>query len=453
MQPINLIDAAKYFKQLPHQVKAFEYLQQLLTTEQLNQFAYLYRNNVTENKITENNNVTETGERALVSKILQHIKTLGITLDKPPQNAAESDYCVNIIGIEGLNPNFTLNNNAANDFNDLFLIIGINKNNNFRYFQKSVGTTEPGSFYTYNPMNPNGAARVTINTKHEKIWQIGYHGKGSNRHKALVQIGNEICVTRDANKDFSRKNDKVMCGYYGINFHHGYNMPANNIGRASAGCQVIRSSKEHAAAMKIIETDYYFRQNKKHRFSYIILDANQIFNNNVAISERQHKYDELDATTRKLLMDILVKWECGGHVKKYLTAYPDPVHGWKVPTIGIGTIRYEDGTPVKRGDTITEERAYKLVESFVIEKLLPNMRRIPDWEKMPPNKKAALLSFGYNLGAFYGNSGFPSMTRVLQNRQWDKVGEVMQLYVKAGGVILQGLVNRRRDEAALWNKE
>jgi hypothetical protein len=45
MTIISLIDAAKYFNSLPGQTKAFDYLTSLLTSQELNQFAILYRDN------------------------------------------------------------------------------------------------------------------------------------------------------------------------------------------------------------------------------------------------------------------------------------------------------------------------------------------------------------------------------------------------------------------------
>ena len=43
-----------------------------------------------------------------------------------------------------------------------------------------------------------------------------------------------------------------------------------------------------------------------------------------------------------------------------------------VPTIGHGSTRWEDGTPVKMGDTITRERAAILARSPVLQ-LLPEI--------------------------------------------------------------------------------
>jgi len=43
---IKLIDAAKYYKELPHQLAAWNWLQEQLTKKQLNEFAELYRSAV-----------------------------------------------------------------------------------------------------------------------------------------------------------------------------------------------------------------------------------------------------------------------------------------------------------------------------------------------------------------------------------------------------------------------
>jgi lysozyme len=42
-----------------------------------------------------------------------------------------------------------------------------------------------------------------------------------------------------------------------------------------------------------------------------------------------------------------------------LHAYPDQGGKW---TAGYGIIEYPDGTPVKKGDTLTQERADELLE-------------------------------------------------------------------------------------------
>lgn len=448
MSKFKFENASKYDKSLPHQLAAWRFLDEKAPKKIKDEFVEIYRGKA-DVEVIKVDDAKETGERAYVAKILKYIKQLGIELDKPPAHARPEDYAVNIIGVEGINPDFSVNDDRPNSFNDLFLLLGVNKDGKFRYLLKSVGTTEPGTHYTVNAMNAAGAARVVIDTKHENIWQVGYHGRGNGRHLALVQTGNQICVTRDKNKDYARTNDRVMCGYYGINFHGGYNMPLNNIGRASAGCAVIRLMKEQAAAMKIIGTDYFYKLNKKHRFSYIVVDGGKALN---ATKSTSHRYNhaKADKTTEDIALQIIIKWECGGSVEKYLNAYADPAHGWSVPTIGIGTIKYPNGRKVRRGDTITKEQAYEYCLHFIRERLYPNLRRIPDWEKMTPEMQASLISFAYNLGAFYGASGFTTINRYLKEKNWSSVPSALRLYNKAGGKTLQGLVNRRADEANLW---
>lgn len=442
---IDLRNAAKYYKELPHQAAAFAYLQKNIDDGILSAFAEKYRTPLPPKLHGEQRLETDND---FIKKILLRIHELGIKLIKPPSNASDSAHCINIIGLEGLNPDFSLNDDKPNHFNDLFLILGVKKDGNVKYLQKSIGTTEPGSHYTYNPLNKNGAARVVIDKLHEKIWKVGTHGRGRSAHTALVQIGNEICVSRDANRDFARTNDKIYCGYFGINFHHGYDMALNNIGRASAGCQVIRSSSEHKAAMDWIKTDYYYSINKDYRFSYILLDSSKIFGE----VKKHTKYEKSDEQTEKLALDLIIKWECGGDVSKYLSAYADPAHGWNVPTIGIGTIKYPDGRKVKKGDKITEEQAKLYCIDYIRRVILPHLRQVPQWDLMHSYMQAALISFAYNLGNFYGSSGFNTLSSYLKSSTWSKIPEALMLYVKAGGKTLQGLVNRRKDEANYWQK-
>lgn len=63
---IKLIDAAKYYKELPHQLAAWNWLQEQLTKKQLDEFAELYRSAVdpkpvyqtTDGQVQQNFNAT-----------------------------------------------------------------------------------------------------------------------------------------------------------------------------------------------------------------------------------------------------------------------------------------------------------------------------------------------------------------------------------------------------------
>ena len=114
-----------------------------------------------------------------------------------------------------------------------------------------------------------------------------------------------------------------------------------------------------------------------------------------------------------------------------LNAYPDPLSGNLPITIGWGCTRKKDGSPFHLGDSITQAEADELLIDEAKKHFLPALRKIPHWNEMSDGKRGALLSFAYNLGAgFYGGSNFNTITRVLKNKEWDKVPDALYLYCK-----------------------
>lgn len=177
----------------------------------------------------------------------------------------------NIIYIEGMNPDGTLNNDAPNQFNDLRLIL------TFRDTLPIIinwwqATTEPGSKYTYQPVNPKGAARIQFGQY--QAWRVGLHGN-KEKHEALIQVL-PITVCRDFNQDFKRTGDKLDTGFFGINQHHGYDYPENNIGLASAGCLVGRTRKGHKEFMKIIKKDWRYEKDSNFIFTTTIIPGDKL---------------------------------------------------------------------------------------------------------------------------------------------------------------------------------
>lgn len=176
----------------------------------------------------------------------------------------------NIVYIEGMNTDGSLNDDKPNHFNDLRIVFneGITE-----VLGLWTATTEPGSKYTYNPMNRGGAARIQFGQY--KAWQIGYHGSGNNRHEALVQTA-PITVCRDFNKDFTRTNDKLETGLFGVNQHHGWDLPLNNIQGASAGCLVGRTTQGHKEFMKLVKQDARYVANNKYEFWTTIIPGDKL---------------------------------------------------------------------------------------------------------------------------------------------------------------------------------
>ena len=135
-------------------------------------------------------------------------------------------------------------------------------------------------------------------------------------------------------------------------------------------------------------------------------------------------------------------------------AYYDPHTGGLPITIGWGSTRRKDGSRFMIGNKITKEEADDLLYFQLRREFLPALQKIPYWSEMNDNQRGALLSFAYNLGAgFYGSSDFNSITRVLKNKEWDKVPEVLKLYRNPGTNVEKGLLRRRIAEGTLWSKK
>jgi GH24 family phage-related lysozyme (muramidase) len=173
------------------------------------------------------------------------------------------------------------------------------------------------------------------------------------------------------------------------------------------------------------------------------------------------KPNDVSSSIPKCAIDLIKEFE--GYHKQLrdgtdrVRAYPDPspTTQWNRPTIGYGTTYYPNGRQVHREDIITREQAEEYLQWEVEKKCKLSLEKIPTWNQMNKNQRAALYSFAYNLGSsFYRNSGFQSMTRVCDSPdKWsDKefVKSQFMKYVFANGVALEGLKKRRAAEAKLF---
>lgn len=187
----------------------------------------------------------------------------------------------NIVYVEGMNGDATLNNDPPNYFNDRRMVIQIVDG-----VPAIVGnwqaTTEPGYHYTQRPMNPGGAARIKFGQY--KAWQIGIHGT-TDRHEALIQTGGTVTVHRDLNKDHQRVGDKEDTGYFAINQHWGYDLPSNNIYYASAGCLVGRLRQGHREFMSLIKQDRRFQLNNRYIFYTTVIYGQDLMKETGDVSE------------------------------------------------------------------------------------------------------------------------------------------------------------------------
>ena len=127
--------------------------------------------------------------------------------------------------------------------------------------------------------------------------------------------------------------------------------------------------------------------------------------------------------------------------------------GVGVATIGYGSTFYLDGRKVAWGDpSITEPEGREMMEA-IAEKDFWNVisREIPYWKEMNDNQRSALLSFAYNLGAhFFNSGGFNTISSCLRDKRWSDVPSALMLYVNPGSSVEAGLKRRRQAEGELW---
>lgn len=131
-------------------------------------------------------------------------------------------------------------------------------------------------------------------------------------------------------------------------------------------------------------------------------------------------------------------------IKKFegceLKAYVCPAG---VVTIGYGNTFYENKAPIKMGDVITKERAEQLLM-----KLLPKYEATVNRNIKRPltqNQYDALVSFCWNCGSS------ETLFKMVNSNDPNTVTWWKTHYIKGGGVVLNGLVKRRAEEANLYN--
>lgn len=175
---------------------------------------------------------------------------------------------INIFGIRN-------EENAEKDqFNDLICIATDDLIHQYQ------GTTDPSVYWTKNPMTAEGftGAAHVCEGWHQNIWRVGIHAKGTNfAHEALIQTGNKIRIWRDVDKDFTEdEGEPIQSGYYGINCHRASSQLTEVIGYYSAGCQVIQRIGDFLEFMGIIKGSDVYLANPQARFSYLLVNKNQM---------------------------------------------------------------------------------------------------------------------------------------------------------------------------------
>jgi len=208
----------------------------------------------------------DTASTRLAKRIIRYMRTKGYWIAKSPRMR-------NIVYVEGMNPEGSLNADIANQWNDRRIVFRIAPNSHPEMLVNDQATTEPGSHYTWHPLNPNGAARIAFGQY--KAWAVGLH-KGTQ--PALVQR-EKLRLHRDLNKDgFRSSGDPIDIGKtFGVNQHSTRPGTAPEfVDSYSAGCLVGRRWAWHMSFLNIVKQDERYRQNRGYLFISTIIPGDDL---------------------------------------------------------------------------------------------------------------------------------------------------------------------------------
>lgn len=166
---------------------------------------------------------------------------------------------LNIVGIRSRNV-------LPNRFDDEIHVFYKSKPRKWEYHIFKA-TTDPGTFWLENPMQPQGTA-ILAQGQYVNAYQIGMH---LGKYKALVQAGPvKIMRDYDRNAKLDFLNGKKEEGYFGINIHRAFAVGKTKIvDKYSAGCQVFANASDFYFFLELAERHSKLYGNK---FTYTLLD-------------------------------------------------------------------------------------------------------------------------------------------------------------------------------------
>ena len=199
----------------------------------------------------------------LAHKIVNYCKKQDYRLDTRPT-------AINIIGLEGFKVE-----DVPDKWNDAVCLLTFDKNKSPLVIAAYVATTEPGAYYTINPLNKNGAARLQL-CQHKNLWRFGTH----RGYRALVQVGTATLV-RDKNKNYKRDDKITLETGNGVNLHTtkttGWRGSAgDSIGQWSAGCVVIKNPDSFLTLIQRLENCLQYKLDKNTTFDFTLIDYNRL---------------------------------------------------------------------------------------------------------------------------------------------------------------------------------
>jgi lysozyme len=122
-----------------------------------------------------------------------------------------------------------------------------------------------------------------------------------------------------------------------------------------------------------------------------------------------------------------------------------------VPTIGYGSTFYPDKSNVKMGDVLRDKNEAEILLINTLEDYDIYVSKYTKSVKLTQHQFDALVCFAYNVGL--GNlSKSTLLKKVLSNPNDPTIPSEFAKWNRGGGVVLQGLVKRRKKEGELYFK-
>jgi len=193
----------------------------------------------------------QVAERKNIRGLLSLMKSKGYQINDKP-------YQLNIVGVRS-------DANTPNKFDDKMYVFWNTENGwEGKYF---TITTDPGTYWLNNPMQPSGTA-ILKQGQYINSHKIGLH---QGKYKALTQQ-NPVTVIRDYDRnailDFN--NGKEDKGLFGINIHRANATgTTKTIDKYSAGCQVFENAEDFAKFLELAEKHNTMYGNN---FTYTLVD-------------------------------------------------------------------------------------------------------------------------------------------------------------------------------------
>lgn len=336
------------------------------------------------------------------------LKKKGVDRKKYPVCVlAVRGYYLNSMGKAGVNDRGIYDDAAFVDSPTLFS--SVNWNTDPTSYRKGKGT---------------GSSKGMASLK-EGVWEYKI-----GKHKGRGPAGNQaeaVTVIRDG-----LEGDYPNTGWFGINLHWG------GRGTSSLGCQTAPPNQWDSFINPLVSELKRYAQKT---FKYVLISESE---RKALLSETAESAPVSDVG-EPTSIDLAPAYSL---IREFegcrLEAYLCPAG---VPTIGWGTTRYEDGSRVKLGERISQERAEELLthEVMMIVDQMQSVLKV----KLSSRQFSALVSFTYNLGI--GNLSTSTLLKKLnEGKPLGEVAEEFPRWVKAGDVVLRGLVRRREAEKNLF---